>query len=109
MIERNNNVDNSETNMFLIKIKQEGESAIEKMFALDQKKENQALKLAESIEKLADELPNKDKIAALTYALNHLLKEDKKKKKRKKKEKLEQNLKKKVKSRKLKIVKGGKD
>ena len=105
MIERNNNVDDSETNMFLIKIKQEGKSAIEKMFALDQKKEDQALKLAESIEKLADELPNKDKIVALTYALNRLLKEDKKKKK----EKLEQNLKKKVKSRELKVVKGGKD
>ncbi len=104
MIERNNNVDDSETNMFLIKIKQEGKSAIEKMFALDQKKEDQALKLAESIEKLADELPNKDKIVALTYALNRLLKEDKKKKK----EKLEQNRKKKVKSRELKVVKGGK-
>tara|TARA_B100001123_G_scaffold99773_1_gene115159 strand:- start:666 stop:3431 length:2766 start_codon:yes stop_codon:yes gene_type:complete len=103
MIEKSKAIGESETNMFLVKIKQEGESAIERMFALDPEKEEEALKLAKNIEKLVDDLPNKDKLASLTYALNLLLKEDKKKKRE---EKLEKRPKKKVE---LKLVRGKKD
>ena len=90
IIEKSQTIASPETNMFLLKIKQEGEDAIERIFALEHEKEEEACKLAEDIEELIDDLPDKDKLATLTFALNLLLKSDKKSKTSKKKRKIKE-------------------
>ena len=90
IIEKSQTIASPETNMFLLKIKQEGEAAIERIFALEHEKEEEARKLAEDIEELIDDLPDKDKLATLTFALNLLLKSDKKSKTSKKKRKIKE-------------------